>query len=328
MKAYKVFNNDWACRGFQYEVGETYEMKEKPVLCEVGFHACKKAVDCFNYYSFDTDNKVAEVELIGDIVGTDKDKQATNKIKIVREVEWAELLGLINTGSGNSGNRNSGDRNSGNSNSGDSNSGNSNSGYSNSGYSNSGNSNSGNSNSGNSNSGNSNSGNSNSGDSNSGYRNSGYSNSGDSNSGNSNSGYSNSGYRNSGNRNSGNWNSGNWNSGNWNSGNWNSGFFNTENPIARLFNKDTELEMGSISFPSFLYFDLTQWVSHDTATEEEKEEYKNEIETCGGFLRTLDYKTAFERAWDNASVKDKETVKNLPNFDAEIFYEISGIKID
>lgn len=85
--------------------------------------------------------------------------------------------------------------------------------------------------------------------------------------------------------------------------------------------------MTEITFPSFLYFDLTQWVSFDTATDEEREKYKVEIETCGGFLKTLEYKEAFKRAWVNASEEEHNQVKALPNFDADIFYEISGIDL-
>ena len=36
--AYKVFNSDWTCRGFQYEVGKTYSIKGEPVMCKSGFH--------------------------------------------------------------------------------------------------------------------------------------------------------------------------------------------------------------------------------------------------------------------------------------------------
>ena len=128
MKAYKVFNPDWTCRDMKYEVGKTYEMEGKPELCSQGFHACKKVSDCFSYYSFNPANKVAEVELFGNIVGEDGNKQAANKISIVRELSWGEVLDLANTGHGNSGNRNSGNQNSGNLNSGNQNSGNWNSG--------------------------------------------------------------------------------------------------------------------------------------------------------------------------------------------------------
>ena len=140
-----------------------------------------------------------------------------------------------------------------------------------------------------------------------------------------NSGDWNSGYSNSGDWNSGDQNSGNRNSGNWTSGNRNSGYFNTNEPPVRIFNAFTEVKKENIVFPKFLYFDLTVWVSHDTATEEEKTKYKTEIETCGGFLKTLEYKEAFRRAWDKASKEEHKKLLNLPNWNNDIFKEISGI---
>ena len=185
--------------------------------------------------------------------------------------------------------------------------------------------NSGNGNSGNRNSGNWNSGSWNSGSCNSGNRNSGSCNSGNKNSGNWNSGNGNSGNRNIGNGNSGSWNRGNWNSGSWNSGSWNSGFFNTNSPLVRIFNKETNIPLNDIDFPSFLHFDLTVWVSHDTATEEEKEAHKIDIETCGGFIKEISYKEAFHIAWNKASKEEHKKLLKLPNWNNEIFKEISGI---
>lgn len=156
IKGYKVFGPGWICdpagTPFQYAVGETYEMEEVPIVCERGFHFCERAVDCFNYYDFDPKNKVAEIEALGDI-DSDGSKSCTNKIHIIREIPWQEILDLVNTGNGctgmgNSGDWNSGNRNSGNCNSGDCNSGNWNSGNWNSGDWNSGDQNSGNGNSG------------------------------------------------------------------------------------------------------------------------------------------------------------------------------------
>ena len=49
MKAYKGFNKDMTCRGFQFEEGKTYH-EEEAELCQSGFHACKNPLDCFNYY--------------------------------------------------------------------------------------------------------------------------------------------------------------------------------------------------------------------------------------------------------------------------------------
>ena len=170
-----------------------------------------------------------------------------------------------------------------------------------------------------------NSGDWNSGDCNSGDWNSGDCNSGDRNSGDRNSGDCNSGDCNSGDRNSGDRNSGNWNSGNWNSGNWNSGYFNSNEPFVRMFNKNTNLKKEDIDIPSFCDFDLTVWVSHDTATDEEKEEHKKEIEICGGFLKTLDYKEAWRLAWNKASKQEHLKMLGLPNWDNKVFKEISGI---
>ena len=140
-----------------------------------------------------------------------------------------------------------------------------------------------------------------------------------------NSGDYNSGDKNSGNFNSGNWNSGYRNSGNWNSGNWNSGFFNSNEPKIRIFNKETNKKREEIEIPGWCYFDLTVWVSHDTATEEEKEEHKKEIEVCGGFLKTLEYKEAWRLAWDKASKEEHKMLFNLPNWDNEVFQKITGI---
>ncbi len=136
---FKVFNPDWTCRGFQYEVGKTYEMSDSPICCTRGFHFCTKAADCFNYYSFNPENKVAEVVALGEVDSENDDtKCCTNKIQIVREIPWDEVLrivntgkdctGLCNTGNRNTGDCNTGDRNTGNRNTGDCNTGNRNTG--------------------------------------------------------------------------------------------------------------------------------------------------------------------------------------------------------
>ena len=87
----------------------------------------------------------------------------------------------------------------------------------------------------------------------------------------------------------------------------------------------TDCKRDDIHIPSWCYFDLTVWVSHDTATEEEKKKYKNEIEICGGFLKTLDYKDAWRLAWNKASVDERKKLFELPNWDNEVFKKITGI---
>ena len=291
MIGYKAFDENLQCRGFQFEVGKSYDTgktKEELKLCSnTVFHFCRELQRIENVSNYCiSKSRICEVIAEGDVV-TDGDKYGTNKLFILREIPHEELNEY---NSWNSGNCNSGNRNSGNWNSGDRNSGNWNSRDRNCGDWNSGNCNSGNRNSGNCNSGNCNSGNCNSGNCNSGNR-----------------------------------NSGNWNSGNWNSGNCNSGFFNTDSPLVRIFNKETNISRDDIDFPSFLYFDLTVWVSHDTATDEEKEAHKIDIETCGGFLKTLSYKEAFRIAWNKASKEEHKKLLKLPNWDNAIFEDISGI---
>ena len=201
-------------------------------------------------------------------------------------------------------------------------------GYRNSGYRNSGNWNSGDQNSGDWNSGYRNSGDRNSGDRNIGNQNSGDWNSGNWNSGNWNSGNRNSGDWNSGDRNIGNRNSGDWNSGNWNSGNWNSGFFNTKTPKEILvFNKLIDRHIWeSAKKPKFIYFNLTYWVSSSDMTEAEKFADPH-FYVRGGQLRKRGYKEAWRYAWDNATQEDKRLILTLPNFDADVFHEISGIDV-
>ena len=164
IKGYKVFNSDWTCRGFQYEVGKIFEEDVTPSCCDRGFHFCLKASDCFNYYKFCSDNKVAEVVALGDVDYADANtKCCTNRIRIVREIPWDEVLRIVNegkdcTGLCNTGNQNTGNQNTGNQNTGDWNTGNQNTGDCNTGDWNTGDCNTGNRNTGNRNTGNRNTG--------------------------------------------------------------------------------------------------------------------------------------------------------------------------
>ena len=64
MKAYKGFNADMTCRGFQFEEGKTYEHEGEVKLCESGFHACEDPLDIFEYYA-PSGSEFHEVELEG-----------------------------------------------------------------------------------------------------------------------------------------------------------------------------------------------------------------------------------------------------------------------
>ena len=92
IKAYKGFNADMTCRGFQFKEGETYT-EEKAELCNSGFHACEDPIDCMGYYS-PADNAVFhEVEL--DEVSAERKndtKICGKKIKIGATVEIDEMI--------------------------------------------------------------------------------------------------------------------------------------------------------------------------------------------------------------------------------------------
>ena len=240
IKGFKVFNSDWTCRGFQYKVGETFVHNGNIEMCGAGFHFCQKASDCFNYYNFNSQNKVAEVEALG-LVETQEDKSVTDKIKIIREIEWSELLTIVNdgkncTGLGNTGSRNTGSRN-----------------------------------------------------------------------------------------------TGDWNTGDWNSTNYSTGFFNSVEQNIFLFNKPTSMsrdEIHSLKGIQILNwnFENSWWIYSVNMSDDEKKS-NPKYETTGGYLKTVDFKTACKMMWENLSENERQEVMKLPNFDSNIFYEITGIII-
>ena len=144
-----------------------------------------------------------------------------------------------------------------------------------------------------------------------------------------NSGNRNSGDRNSGDRNSGDRNSGNWNSGMFNSCNFSSGFFCTKEPTVRLFNKDTGMLYSEFLNSKYckaiksVGFQLTEWIEY---TEEEKKSDK-EKEMIGGYLKTYSYKEACRNWWERMPAENREIIQSIPNFDADIFEEITGIRV-
>lgn len=88
-KAYKAFNADLTCRGFQYEEGNTYQIKGEPKICEHGFHACLNLTDVFTYYGgvIGKDIVVHEVELkyVSDEIDDDS-KVVAKKITIGKRI--------------------------------------------------------------------------------------------------------------------------------------------------------------------------------------------------------------------------------------------------
>lgn len=288
MKGYKAFNKDLTCRGFQYEIGKTYEMEGKLIICKKGFHFCKTIGDTYKFYPMDGNTRICEIEALGAIATENSTKFCTNKIKIVKEVTDSTLR------KGNAGA--------------------SNSGYCNSGYYNSGNRNSGSHNFGHHNSGDYNSGDYNSGDDNSGHCNSGRYNSGN----------YNSGCYNSGGYNSGDWNISSHNSGCFcteystikmfdQDSNWTYDDWCTSDAYAILC-RCPQVET------------ITEWIDELEMNEEEKKDNPS-YKTTGGYLKVTEENVSRQKWWDNLSEEDKNAVVSLPNFDAEKFYLCTGIKV-
>ena len=90
IKGYKGFDKGLKCRDFQYKENTTFTTKEKPELCESGFHFCENPLDVLDYYDL-CDSEFAEVEAIGKSE-TDNQKTVTNKIKIGVKIDLKSFI--------------------------------------------------------------------------------------------------------------------------------------------------------------------------------------------------------------------------------------------
>ncbi len=96
---YKGFKQDLTCRGFQFEMGKTFEHKGKVEACSGGFHSCEYPLDCFSYYP-PAESRYAETIATGEVSredgGDSKIASATITIKaeismhqmVTRAIEW------------------------------------------------------------------------------------------------------------------------------------------------------------------------------------------------------------------------------------------------
>ena len=119
----------------------------------------------------------------------------------------------------------------------------------------------------------------------------------------------------------------NTNTGDLNTGDWNTGDLNTTEPPIRIFNKDTDVKRKDIKYPDFFFFYLTEWINESSMNDKEKEAYPTYI-TTGGYLKVKTYLGAWRESWENASLEDKKKCFDLPNWDNEIFKQISGIDVE
>lgn len=301
IRGYKVFKPDWTCQKKQYTCPGVFH-EDEAVLCDRGMHFCTCVVDCFNYYPFRPDHHVCEVVGRGMIdYGEYKEdsKVCVTDLEIVRELTWAELLELVNRGSGNTGLSNIGSYNVGSDNIGSYNTGRGNVG------------------------------NCNGGDSNVGSYNAGSWNVGNENTGNCN----------AGNYNAGSWNVGKFNLGMYNHGDFNAGCytvgcFNTEIGEFRMFNKPspwTKQDWLASSARSILMSmprATMAWIRESNMSGEDKERHP-EYETLGGYLLKIKCTNRDRQRWWDYELDDTQRrfVLDIPNFDAGIFKKCTGIDV-
>lgn len=227
IKGFKVFNPDWTCRSKLYTCPGTFEEDVTHDVCHKGMHFCERLADCFNYYgSADENYHVAEVIAHGEVSRGD-DKCCTNKLEIVREIPWSEVLQIVNTGKSCTGICNTGD---------------------------------------------------------------------------------------------------------WNTSFGSAGCFNTEEQTITMFNKPSNWILKDWLSSDARYYlnqipkNVVEWVYSSDMTDEEKTAHP-EHETTGGYLKVLNETECAQVWWDGVSENVKNTIKSLPNFDAEIFRRCTGIKV-
>lgn len=235
VKGYKVFRPDWTCspdgNTKQYTCPGKFEEEGELDVCGHGMHFCRTAADCFNYYDFDSNNKVAEVIAYGEVL-TEGDKSCTDKLEIVREIPWDEVLRIVNLGKNCTGR----------------------------------------------------------------------------------------------------WNTGNRNTGDWNKSSFNTGCFNTEEQKIMLFNKPSDMTYLEWMNSDARYLlnqipkNVVELVYEEDMTDEEKLANPT-YETTGGYLKVLDESECGQLWWDGLPDRQKNIIKAIPNFDANIFQQCTGIEV-
>ena len=93
IQAYKGFDSNMQCRGFQFDIGKTYTHEGPVEACSSGFHACENPLDVWNYYPLNGSNKFCSVELSGAISRHDEDsKIAAATISIKAEIGLPTII--------------------------------------------------------------------------------------------------------------------------------------------------------------------------------------------------------------------------------------------
>lgn len=106
----------------------------------------------------------------------------------------------------------------------------------------------------------------------------------------------------------------------------------TKEPKIMLFDKPSDwtyiqwLNSNARCLLNQIPKNVLEWIHQSDMTDEEKAANPT-FETTGGYLKVLDESECVQLWWDNLPDNKKEIIKSLPNFDARIFMEVTGIEV-
>ena len=95
--AFKGFDKNLQCRGYQFEIGKTHTHEGEVEACSSGFHSCENPLDVLNYYPLISDegslNRFAAVKASGTISRHDGDsKIASASLLVEVELKLPEFI--------------------------------------------------------------------------------------------------------------------------------------------------------------------------------------------------------------------------------------------
>ena len=97
----------------------------------------------------------------------------------------------------------------------------------------------------------------------------------------------------------------------------------------RIFNQEVSEtrydEVKKILTDNQIKITLTKWTDYK---ELEESEQTTTTEGLGGLLKTFSYENAWLNFWNEATREQKNCILELPEFDADIFKEITGIDVE
>ncbi len=107
----------------------------------------------------------------------------------------------------------------------------------------------------------------------------------------------------------------------------------TEEPKISMFNKPSEwtyqdwMQSDARYLLNQISKDVVEWVYSEDMSDEEKAEHPTH-ETTGGYLKVLDESECGQLWWDGLTNHQKDIIMALPNFDADVFEQCTGIKVN